>query len=104
MQYICAWFKLQFYYHYPLKCDRFYLTYFLSILKEKITARLICGHVFWCQRRSAIHSECKFCCHVFRWENHTRTTFQSSSNYIDFWDTHAEKVFGQDNYLEQNLQ
>ena len=64
--YVCGRFRLQFYHHYFLKVDRLYLAYFLSILKEKLTCRLICGHMFWCHRKNVLDSECKICYQVFR--------------------------------------
>ena len=104
MTYLCGKFRLQFYHYYCLKVDRLYLAYFLSILKEKLTNRLICGHTFWCHRKNVLDSECKICCQVFRCNEDPHKNFLYSNNYLDFWDTHAEKVYVEATYLEQNLQ
>ena len=104
IKYVCGRFELQFYHHYHLKCDRLYLAYFLYILKEKLTNRLICGHLFWCHRKNVFNSECKICCQVFRSDDDPTKTFLYSKSYIDLWDTHGEKVFVEETYLEENMQ
>ena len=49
-------------------------------------------------------SECKICCQVFRCNEDPSEKNLYSNNYLDFWDTHAEKVYVEETYLEQNLQ
>ena len=102
--YVCGRFRLQFYHHYFLKVDRLYLAYFLSILKEKLTCRLICGHMFWCHRKNVLDSECKICYQVFRCDEDPSKKNLYSNDCLDFWDTHAENVYVEETYLEQNLQ
>ena len=96
-------FTLKYSFFYPYKCDRLYLAYFLFILKEKLTIRLIYGHMFWRQRKATLHSECKICCNMFKWSGDTNNQLIFSKCYTDFWDTHSEQVVVQNTYLSENL-
>ena len=60
--------------------------------------------MFWCHRRNVLNSECKICCQVFRCNEDPQKKILYSNNYLDFWDTHAEKLYVEETYLNQNLQ
>ena len=60
------------------------------------------GIYFWCQRKNILESKCRICTQVFKWEGDSDDIFLYSSKYMDFWDTHAEKLFCSDTYLSEN--
>ena len=49
--------------HYSF-CNKLYLEYLLFNLKESITPKTICAHLFWCRRTKLARNECNMCCEV----------------------------------------
>ena len=95
-------FTMKFYYHYHYKCDRLYLANFIWQLKTHLNPRFLYGHLFWCQRKNILDSHCRICTRVFKWDGDNSDVFIYSSNYMDFWDAHAEKLFCSDSYIAEN--
>ena len=60
--------------------------------------------MFWCHRKNVFNSECKIFCQVFRSDEDPTKNVLYSKSYINFWDTHAEKVFVEETYLEENME
>ena len=95
-------FTLKFYYIHHYKADRLYLANFKFQLKQYLNARFVYGHFFWCQRRNILDSQCRICTLVFKWDNDDYAVYQYSNNFMDFWDTHLEKVFCENTYLYES--
>ena len=95
-------FTLKFYYAHHYKADRLYLANFKFQLKQYLNARFVYGHFLWCQRRNILDSKCRICTSVFKWDNDDYAVYQYSNNFMDFWDTHLEKVFCENTYFYES--
>ena len=83
--------------------NKLYLEYLLFNLKESITPKIICAHLFWCRRTKLARNECNMCCEVKKFSDEPPVVYLHSKHYTNFWDAHAENVFaesGIDNVLK----
>ena len=101
----CVAFEKYFRQHYNDVENILYMKYFLSIVKEHITARFIFGNLYWCRRSTNLRKHCKFCCQVRRcWvldRSESDTRYINQLYHYQRYDEYHERLFRNNDFFSK---